>query len=115
MNFLLSAQKLIAKNVAPGCDSEVTYTTGDRQPLTTLRSGGLGLSRHGRSGQAAMMAALAALNNAHIERHGQSPQPFVAGEPQRAGATGLTPYAEDVLRGYRIDVVRHRRRTLGAR
>ena len=91
VGFLLSAQNLVGKSLALGADGEVTYTTGDRQPVATLRSGGLGISRHGRAGQVAATAASAALNNTRI-----------AGSA--ADAEEVTLYAEDVLRGYRIDV-----------
>ncbi len=36
-------------------DGEVTYTTGDKQPVAALRSGGLGVSRHGRAAPVARM------------------------------------------------------------
>lgn len=91
VDFLVSAQGLVARSLALGNDGEVTYTTGDRQPVAALRSGGIGVSRHGRAGEVAMTAASAALNNARIEG-------------SAALAAQLTLYAEDVLRGYRIDV-----------
>jgi len=92
INFLLTAQNLVGKSLVMGAGGEVTYTTGDRQPVATLRSGGIGVSRHGRAGQVAMTAAAAALNNAAVASGG-------------AAAAQVTLYAEDMLRGYRIDVL----------
>lgn len=91
VDFVLSAQRLVGKNLVRGADGQVTYTTGDRQPVAALRSGGLGVSRHGRAGQVATIAASAALNNGRIDTGG-------------AAAAQVTLYAEDVLRGYRVDV-----------
>lgn len=92
VNFLLTAQNLVGKHLEIGADGGVTYTTGDRQPVSALRSGGIGVSRHGRAGMVGMAAATAALNNAAI----------VAGG---AAAREVTLFAEDVLRGYRVDVM----------
>lgn len=91
VNFVLSAQNLIKKSLVPGSHGAVTYTTGDKQALAALRSGGLGISRHGRAAAVAQNAAAAALKNKAIE----------AG-PASAGK--ITLFAEDLLRGYRIDV-----------
>ena len=49
VNFLLTAQNLVAKSLSLGAAGEVTYSTGDKQPVAALRSGGLGVSRHGRA------------------------------------------------------------------
>ncbi len=91
VNFTLTAQNLVAKSLALGADGKVTYTTGDRQPVAAIRSGGLGVSRHGRAGQVGMAAADAALNQQAIGSSGGKPV--------------VTLYAEDVLRGYRVDVL----------
>jgi hypothetical protein len=91
VNFLLSSQNLLGRHLELGADGGVTYTTGDRQPLAALRAGGVGVSRHGRAGQVAMAAAAAALNDAAIRAGG-------------AAARQVTLFAEDVLRGYRVDV-----------
>lgn len=91
VDFLLSAQRLVAKSLAPGKPGDVTYTTGDRQPVAALRSGGLGVSRHGRALQIAQTAAATALKNQAIE----------AGA---ASARSVVLFTEDVLRGYRVDV-----------
>ncbi|MDR7269337.1 hypothetical protein J2X20_001966 [Pelomonas saccharophila] len=90
VNFLLTAQNLVSKHLELGAHGAVTYTTGDRQPVANLRSGGIGVSRHGRAGSVGMNAATAALNNAAIKAGG-------------AAAAAVTLFAEDVLRGYRID------------
>lgn len=90
INFTLTAQNLVARNLELGADGKVTYTTGDRQPVAALRSGGLGVSRHGRAGQVGMAAADAAQVHAAIGTGGGTP-PVVL-------------HAEDVLRGWRVDV-----------
>jgi hypothetical protein len=91
VNFAMTAQRLVGKSLAMGADGEVTYTTGDRQAVATMRSAGLGASRHGRAGQVAMAAADAALIHQAIGNAGGSPD--------------LTLYAEDALRGYRVDIL----------
>ena len=91
VDYLLTAQNLVAKSLALGKPGNVTYTTGDKQPVAALRSGGLGVSRHGRAELVAQGAASAALKNPILE----------AGGP---ASTGVVLFAEDVLRGYRVDV-----------
>lgn len=91
VDFLLSAQRLVAKSLAPGGQGAVTYTTGDKQAVAALRSGGLGVSRHGRAAAVAQNAAAAALKD----------QAMKAGP---LAARKIALFAEDVLRGYRIDV-----------
>lgn len=90
VDFLLSAQNLVARSLDLGTDGKVTYTTGDRQPVAALRSGGLGVSRHGRAAVIAQSAASAALKD----------QAIGGGATQ---ARQIVLFAEDVLRGYRID------------
>lgn len=90
-NYLLTAQNLVGKSLKPGTHGEVTYTTGDRQPVAALRSGGLGVSRHGRAAQIAQSAAAAALKNQHIQT-------------SAAASRQIVLHTEDVLRGYRVDV-----------
>ena len=64
VGFTISAQGLVAKSLSiRQIDGEVTYTTGDKQPVAALRSGGLGMSRHGRAAQVAQDAAAADLKN----------------------------------------------------
>ncbi len=91
VNFLLTAQNLIAKSLKPGADGEVTYTTGDRQPVAALRSAGLGIIRHGRAMTVAHRAASAAAKDQHIQLGPDAAREIVL-------------FAEDVLRGYRIDI-----------
>lgn len=90
VNFLLSAQNLVAKSLSLGAAGEVTYTTGDKQPVAALRSGGLGVSRHGRATVIAQSAASAALKD----------QAVSAGA---AASQNVVLFTEDVLRGYRVD------------
>ncbi|MGE0447541.1 MAG: hypothetical protein AB7P99_20125, partial [Vicinamibacterales bacterium] len=91
VDYLLTAQNLVAKSLALGKPGNVTYTTGDKQPVAALRSGGLGVSRHGRAELVAESAASAALKNPILD----------AGGP---ATTNVVLFAEDVLRGYRVDV-----------
>lgn len=90
-DFLLTAQNLVGKSLKPGTHGEVTYTTGDKQPVAALRSGGLGVSRHGRAAQVAMTAAATALKNTAVET-------------SAVASRNVVLYTEDVLRGYRVDV-----------
>ena len=92
VNFLLSAQNLVAKSLALGSAGQVTYTTGDKQPVAALRSGGLGVSRHGRAQVIAQSAAAAALKNAAINGGSNTSKNIVL-------------FTEDVLRGYRVDAL----------
>ncbi len=88
VDFLLTAQNLVAKSLALGADGAVTYTTGDKQAVAALRSGGLGVARRDRAREVAQNAAAAALKNAAL--------------PGAPG--GIVLYTEDLLRGYRVDV-----------
>jgi hypothetical protein len=90
-NFVLTAQNLVSRSLKPGTHGEVAYTTGDRQPVAALRSGGLGVSRHGRAGQVAIEAAGATLKNAALEASAATTRKVVL-------------FTEDLLRGYRVDV-----------
>ena len=90
-DFVLTAQNLVARSLKPGTHGEVAYTTGDRQPVAALRSGGLGVSRHGRAGHVAVEAAGATLKNAAIAA-------------SAATTRKVLLFAEDMLRGYRVDV-----------
>jgi hypothetical protein len=91
VGFTLSAQRLLTKSLSlRQVDGEVTYTTGDRQPVAALRSGGLGVSRHGRAAMVAQDAAAAELKNKAVESG-------------NAGSK-VVFFAEDVLKGYRVDV-----------
>jgi len=90
VDFTLTAQRLVGKSLDISQRfGKVTYTTGDKQGVAALRSGGLGVSRHGRAAALAEDAAAGALKNAAIE-NGQG--------------DAVTFFAEDLHRGYRIDV-----------
>ncbi|NDW00113.1 hypothetical protein [Salipiger sp. PrR002] len=90
VNYTLTAQNLLGKSLSLRQSAgEVTYTTGDRQPPAALRSCGIGVSQHGRAEKLAEIAAAADLKNTEI-----------------AGGNGdqVVLFAEDVHRGYRVDV-----------
>lgn len=90
VDFTLTAQRLVAKSLdVTQRFGKVTYTTGDKQGVAALRSGGLGVSRHGRAVELAGDAAAGALKNAAIEND---------------QGDDITFFAEDLHRGYRIDV-----------
>ncbi|MDE2402650.1 MAG: hypothetical protein KGL90_13390 [Burkholderiales bacterium] len=89
-DFLVTAQNLVVRHLTPGTDGQVTYTTGDKQPVAALRSGGLGVLRHGRAAQVAFTAAATALKNKTIET-------------TPAASNNIVLFIEDVLRGYRVD------------
>lgn len=90
VGFTLTAQNLVGKSLTPGQpDGQVTYTTGDKQPVAALRSAGLGISRHDMATRVAQDTAADALKNTALE----------AGQ-----AHTVVFFAEDVLRGYRLDV-----------
>lgn len=91
VDYLLTAQNLVGRSRQRGADGGVTYTTGDAQPVAALRSAGLGISRHGRAQSVAVDARAAALKNAAIEESIDAAERVVL-------------FAEDVLRGYRVDV-----------
>ena len=91
VNFVLTAQNLVARSLKPGTHGDVAYTTGNRQPVAALRSGGIGISRHGRAGQVAMDAAAAALKNKALDG-------------SAAASRQIVLHTEDLLRGYRVDV-----------
>lgn len=90
VGFTVTSQNLLTRSLnSMQSDGEVTYTTGDRQPVAALRSGGIGISRHGRAQQVAEDAASAAIKNTAVEN---------------ADADNVVLFAEDLLRGYRVDV-----------
>ncbi len=91
VDFVITAQNLVGKSLALGADGAVTYTTGDKQPVAALRSGGLGISRHGKALTIAQSAASAALKDAAVKSGSAASQKIVL-------------FTEDVLRGYRVDV-----------
>ncbi len=90
VNFALTAQNLVAKSLDPERKhGAVTYTTGDRQALAALRSGGIGVSQHGRAVHVVADAAAADMKN----------QAIASGND-----ASVVLFAEDVLRGFRVDV-----------
>ncbi len=90
VNFTLTAQNLVTRHLSlRQKHGEVTYTTGDRQGVAALRSGGLGISRHGRAVDVATAAAAATAKNDAIAN---------------GSGNDITLFAEDVHRGYRVDV-----------
>lgn len=91
VDFVITAQNLVGKSLALGADGAVTYTTGDKQPVAALRSGGLGISRHGKALAIAQSAASTALKDAAVKSGASASKKIVL-------------FAEDVLRGYRVDV-----------
>ncbi|WP_299848344.1 hypothetical protein [uncultured Roseovarius sp.] len=92
VNYTLTAQNLITKGMSlRQKHGEVTYTTGDRQPVAALRSSGIGVSQHGRAEKLAKLAAASDLKNTEI----------VNGQ-----AKDVVLFAEDVHRGHRVDIAR---------
>ena len=89
VNFLLTAQNLVTRSV--GSQKKVTYTTGNEQPLATLRSSGIGINAYGRARQVATDAATAKDKNSKLAASAQD-------------ANSVLLFAEDVHRGYRVDV-----------
>jgi len=83
VDFVLSAQNLLSTNP--------TYTTGDKQGLPALRSGGLGVFRHNRKEKVIEDAEQASANNQILE--GVFPD------------KEIELFADDLLRGYRVDVM----------
>ena len=89
VNFTLSAQNLVARSLDPTRKhGAVTYTTGDKQAVAALRSGGIGVSEHGRAVSVVADAAAAELKN----------QEIAAGN-----GDNVVLFAEDVSRGFRVD------------
>ncbi len=92
VNFTLTAQNLVARSLKPDRKhGAVTYTTGDHQAVAALRSGGIGVSRHGRALDLVSDAAAASLKNQAIENGNDA---------------GVVLFAEDLYRGFRVDVAR---------
>ncbi|MBY8977074.1 hypothetical protein KHP62_14750 [Rhodobacteraceae bacterium NNCM2] len=90
VNFTLTAQNLVSRSLSlTQKHGEVTYTTGNRQPVAALRSAGLGVSQHGRAVELATNAAAADLKNSEIIN---------------GNADKVVLFAEDVHRGYRVDI-----------
>ena len=90
VDFVVNAQGLVAgagrNRIAAGIVS--------KQGVAALRSGGLGVSRHERAKSLVNDIATMTENNSNLEGN-------------RSG--GIVLYAEDVLRGYRVDIEDKRR------
>ena len=87
---ILTDYNLISGDLRAGAmKSGVTYTTGDLQGVAALRSGGLGVSRNERALRVAVDAAAATRKNKSIDN---------------GRGNEITLYADDVFRGYRVDV-----------
>ena len=92
VNYTLTAQNLVTKSLSiRQKHGEVTYTTGDRQPVAALRSSGIGVSQHGRAEKLAKLAAASDLKNTEIVN---------------GNAQNVVLFAEDVHRGHRVDIAR---------
>ena len=92
VNYTLTAQNLITKSLSlRQKHGEVTYSTGDRQPVAALRSSGIGVSQHGRAEKLARLAAASDRKNTEI----------VNGNAEK-----VVLFAEDVHRGHRVDIAR---------
>jgi len=100
VGFVVDTQNLLKKDEA----GSVAFTTGDQQGVAALRSGGLGVSRHERAKDVAQNIARMTEYNKYLEDD---------------RCSDIVLYAEDVLRGYRVDVADERNpgvwRTLCAR
>ena len=83
VDFVLTAQNFLSETT--------TYTTGDKQGLPALRSGGLGVFRHNRKEKVIKDAEQANTNNQILE--GVFPD------------KEIELFADDLLRGYRVDVM----------
>jgi hypothetical protein len=95
VGFALSLQDHLAKVANPldpdtlSQPGELTYTTSQGESVAALRSGGITLVEHGRAGNVADDTIASSLKNDAVDNH--------LGDK-------IVFYAEDVLRGYRVDV-----------
>ena len=95
VGFALSLQDHLAKVSNPldpdtlSQPGELTYTTSQGETVAALRSGGITLVEHGRAGNVADDTIASSLKNDAVNSH--------LGDK-------IVFYAEDVLRGYRVDV-----------
>jgi hypothetical protein len=95
VGFALTLQDHLAKVANPfdpdtlSNPGELTYTTSQGETVAALRSGGITLVEHGRAGNLADDAIASSLKNDAVNNH--------LGDK-------IVFYAEDVLRGYRVDV-----------
>ena len=95
VGFALSLQDHLAKVGDPGDPDtlsqpgELSYTTSQGETVSALRSQGITLVEHGRAGHVADDTIAASLKNDAVNSH---------------LGNKIVSFAEDVLRGYRIDV-----------
>lgn len=95
VGFALSLQDHMAKVSNPfdadtlSQPGELTYTTSQGETVAALRSGGITLVEHGRAGNVADDTIASSLKNEAVDNHQGDKIVF---------------FAEDVLRGYRVDV-----------
>ena len=95
VSFALSLQDHLAKVSNPldpetlSQPGELTYTTSQGETVAALRSGGITLVEHGRAGNVADDTIASSLKNDAVNSH--------LGDK-------IVFYAEDVLRGYRMDI-----------
>jgi len=92
VNFVIVAQNIVRRSTSTNNSKygEITYTTGDRQGLAALRSGGLGVSQRNRARDVKQDATKMKDINSSLESSGNG--------------NDICFYAEDVSRGYRVDV-----------
>ena len=92
VNFTIVAQNLVYNSVPSSTTSPfggITYTTGDQQGLASLRSGGLGVSQCKRAEKVAKDAEQIRKNDKTLNND---------------EGNSILLYADDVFRGYRVDV-----------
>ena len=90
VDFTITAQSLIEQYYGvAGRVGGLTYATGDRQGLAALRSGGLGVSRHERAVEVAADLVKMTQNDTLLTKD---------------KSDDIVLFAEDVFRGYRVDV-----------
>ena len=105
VDFIVVAQSLNRQHFSMNNPvGAVTYTTGDKQGLAALRSGGLGVSRNKRAQSVIDEISVMTHNNDALEN---------------GSGDDIVLFAEDVFRGYRVDVADEQKpdvwRTLNAR
>ena len=90
----------MGKSLKPGTHGEVTYTTGDRQPVAALRSGGLGVSRHGRAAQIAQSVGVPASKINYVPfRGGGEAVAAILGGNVTVGGSGYSEFQQYIESG----------------
>ncbi|MCL2432286.1 hypothetical protein [Candidatus Bathycorpusculum sp.] len=92
VDFTIVAQNLVTKSelCTNNAHGAITYTTGNRQGVAALRSGGLGVSQHKRADAVQKDADMIFAHNDDLAHNGDG--------------SNITFWAEDVFRGYRVDI-----------